>query len=153
MEYKQEIITHKQVPFNMYVCDESIEEPTHIYKYEFSNGLVYYVSTDKQNLTPKDLIESIEFNMDTVLKYNDSAYELQIYYSDYLGLSYDYKECYKIFTYYTDNKERLEEMIESYREELEQEVETESEYEQDSDYFVEEESDYFVEELDDYYDY
>ncbi len=116
MDYQLEIININQIPFNVFVCNNSNgKEFKYIHKYTFNNGLNFIIGDYELINSPSTLVEKMQFDMDT-MKYADSAYELQLYYQDYLGIYYDYKHCYKMFDYYTKNQELIQEVIDYYYE-------------------------------------
>ena len=115
MDYQLEIIYREQIPSNVYFHGKN-ENYQYIHQFTFNNGLTFVIGSNKYSSPPKDIIESMEFTMDTVLKYNYSAYELQLYYQDYLGIFYSYKDCTKIFDYYTNNEHLIRQVIEYYNE-------------------------------------
>lgn len=84
--------------------------------YNFTNGLKFIIGTNNSDTSIKDVVEAMDFTIDIVLKYSISAYELQLYYQDYLDIFYSYKECTKIFDYYTNNEHLIREVIEYYTE-------------------------------------
>ena len=130
MNYELTIISLDQLPPNVYFHNEN-EHYQYIHQYKFSNGLIFVIGSNKYSSPPKDIIESMEFTMDIVLKYNYSAYELQLYYQDYLGIFYSYRDCTKIFDYYTNNEHLVRQVIEHY-----------SQYNYDDNYDEEVEEDY-----------
>jgi hypothetical protein len=113
MNYQLDIITKDQIPSNVYFHSNN-KNYQYIHQFNFSNGLTFVIGSDKYSSPPTDSIESMKFTIDIVLKYNQSAYELQLYYQDYLGIFYSYKDCTKIYDYYTNNEHLINEVIEYY---------------------------------------
>jgi hypothetical protein len=113
MDYQLDIISHDQIPSNVYFHNKN-ENYQYIHKYNFSNGLTFIIGSNKYSSPPTYIIEPLQFTIDIVLKYTETAYELQLYYQDYLGIFNSYKDCTKIFDYYTNNEHLIREVIEYY---------------------------------------
>jgi hypothetical protein len=113
MNFQIEIINKEQIPSNVYFHGKN-ENYQYIHLFKFSNGLKFVIGSNKYSSPVTDIIEAMLFTMDIVLKYSDSPYELQIYYQDYLGMFCSYRDCVKIFDYYTNNEQLIRDVIEYY---------------------------------------
>jgi hypothetical protein len=122
MDYQLDIITINQIPSNVFVCNGSNGKPfNYIHKYTYNNGLIFIIGADELITSLTNIIEKMQFDMDT-MNYAESAYELQLYYQDYLGIYNDYKYFCKMFDYYTANQQLINEVIEYYTEDESEEV-------------------------------
>lgn len=115
MNYTTQLISYYMIPSNVYLHGKN-DNYTYIHMYNFTNGLKFIIGTNNSDTSIKDVVEAMDFTIDIVLKYSISAYELQLYYQDYLDIFYSYKECTKIFDYYTNNEHLIREVIEYYTE-------------------------------------
>jgi hypothetical protein len=116
MDYELDIIARKQIPYDIFLCGENEKDDFEcIHKYQFNNGLTYIIGSYNYIESPKDFIENMEYEMQTVLE-NNSPDELQQYYKDNFNIFYYYKNCEKIWNYYKKNEQLIKQVIEYYNE-------------------------------------
>jgi hypothetical protein len=113
MEYELNIITRDQIPNNIYLCQNTKDKDWYmIHLVEFYNGLKC-VQGSYYPQQAKDIIENIKDEMDYIINTN-SPDELQEYFYDNFNNFINYKNCVKIWNYYHNNKNLIEEVYGSY---------------------------------------
>ncbi len=134
MDYQINLITRSQIPSNMFLCGEDEDEWKFIHKFEFNNGLIYIIGSSYRIYSVDEIIENLEFDFRTANEYNNNAEELQEYYKDEFDMYYKYSICQKIWNYYNNNKQLIQEVIDYYKSESEAEPESGNDIELISEY-------------------
>ncbi len=115
MNYQIKIIDRSQVPSDIYLCGENnTKDFRHIHLFEFNNGFKYVIGSYNRINYIEEIIEYIEFDFRVVTEYNNSPDELQQYYKNEFDLFYTYKICEKIWNHYYNNKLLIQEIINYY---------------------------------------
>jgi hypothetical protein len=122
MNYETEIITREQIPSNVYFHDKN-KNYKYIHMYKFTNGLEFVIGSNNYLVYIGEIVNAMNSNINIVLKHSISAYELQLNYQDYHSIYCSYKDCTKIFDYYTDNKHLIREVVEYFTEHYNEEAE------------------------------
>ncbi len=136
MDYSIQIIQRDQVPSNIYLCGEedSDKDFKYIHLFEFNNGFKFVIGSNNRIYSINEIIENIEFDFRITTEYNNSPDELQEYYRDEFDIFYKYKICKKIWNHYNNNKQLIQEIIDYYKEEYDN---NDSLYEQEIDEGIE----------------
>ncbi len=113
MQYELNIITREQIPDELYLCENTKDKEWRtIHLIEFDNGLKC-VQGSYYPQQAKDIIESIKDEMDYIINI-ESPDELQEYFYDIFDNFTSYKNCIKIWNYYHNNRNLIEEVYTSY---------------------------------------
>ncbi len=123
MEYELNIITRGQIPDDIYLCDNTKDNDwCMIHLVEFNNGLKC-VQGSYYPQQAKSIIQSIKDEMDYIINIS-SPDELQEYFYDNFDNFTNYKNCVKIWNYYHKNKYLIEEVYESFYNDLISEIDS-----------------------------
>ena len=113
MNYDFDIITRDQIPSNIYLCNKNHEnEWNKINYFEFNNGFKCIVGANNY-LSGQDAIQSIKDEMKYVLE-NNNPEELQHYFYENFESFISYTDCVKIYNYYSDNEDLINEVYYTY---------------------------------------
>lgn len=108
-------ITRKEIPDNIYLC-KSIngKDWNSILLYKFKNGFNYILGTNSEYLSNiEEILLEIKSDYETIIPML-SPEELQEYYYEEFDIFQRYKYSKKIFNYYHNNREKIEDILISY---------------------------------------
>lgn len=113
MEANIIIINRNQIPNNIYLCGGINDEWYMIHLCDFENGLQCILGAGSYQ-GAESIIESTKDEMDYVLENTNNPDELQNYYYENYQDFKLYKDCVKIFDYYTNNQHLIREAYNTY---------------------------------------
>ena len=130
MDYQIQLITRSQIPSDIFLCGENDKTDfKFIHLFEFSNSFKIVYGSNNKIYSADEIIEDIENDFRITTEYNNSPEELQEYYKDEFDIYYKYSICLKIWNYYNNNKQLIQEVIDYYKSDSLSEYENDTEEE------------------------
>ncbi len=105
------LIEREFIPEDYYLCKpDNKSDWTHIHQFIFENGFEYYIGSNYLIRDINDIIEDLESDYKTVKETNNPS-ELQSYYMENYEVFTKYEICEKIWKYYKENGNLIEEIL------------------------------------------
>lgn len=115
INYSAKNINRKDIPEDIYVCEFTENKDwKYIIQYKFDNGLNYIIGANTFTNSINDILKSLKMEYETIIDM-ESPEELQVYYFDEFDIFYRYRIIEKIFNYYIINRDKIEDILLSYR--------------------------------------
>ena len=104
------IISRKNIPENIYLCKPANDDWKIIYKFSFDNDLDYYIGSNMPIDDTNVVISLVREDYYLFTNFNSPVKILRYFHNEFNEFI-DYDDCQKIWNYYNNNKQLIEQVI------------------------------------------